>query len=75
MLFERLEVSEKKRQETLSANRDLLSSKLELERLLKLEKRKVRDILEGGKGSHILMQRVAELEAELKSSLAREREQ
>jgi hypothetical protein len=56
--MERLEVSEKKRSDTLSQNKEILLSKLELEASLKAEKRKLRDVLEG-KGNAVLRDRIA----------------
>ncbi len=58
VLMERLEVSEKKRSDTLSQNKEILLSKLELEASLKAEKRKLRDVLEG-KGNAVLRDRIA----------------
>ena len=41
LLWEKLEVAEKKRADILSQNKDVLLSKLELEKTLKLERRRL----------------------------------
>ena len=59
--MEKLEVTEKKRADILSLNKDVLLSKLELEATLKHERRKLRDVLDG-KGNGVLKDRIIELE-------------
>jgi hypothetical protein len=62
--MEKLEVTEKKRQDVLNQNHDYLQSKLELEVALKEEKRKLKSVLEG-KGNAVLRDKISDLEAKL----------
>jgi len=62
LLMERLEVTEKKRADVLSTNRDVLQSKLELEAQLKIEQRRLKEVLEG-KGNGVLRDKISHLEA------------
>jgi len=57
MLMERLEVTEKKRSDMLSQNKEVLLSKLELEATLKQERRKLKDVLDG-KGNAVLKEKI-----------------
>jgi len=63
VVTERADVAEKKRADTLAQNKDILQSKLELERALKAEQKKLKDLLEGGKISVYLKDRISGLES------------
>ena len=62
--MERLEVTEKKRSEQLSQNKEVLLSKLELEATLKHERRKMKEVLDG-KGNAVLREKITALETKL----------
>ena len=70
----KLEVSEKKRADVLAVNRDLLQSKLELERQLQAERKKLASVMESGKVSTLLKEKVAEMEGLVRAGIEREKE-
>jgi len=67
-------VAEKKRADTLAQNRDILQSKLDLERALKAEQKKLKDLLEGGKASVYLKDRIADLESQIRAHQDKDKE-
>jgi len=67
-------VAEKKRADTLAQNRDILQSKLDLERALKAEQKKLKDLFEGGKASVYLKDRIADLESQIRAHQDKEKE-
>jgi len=78
ILMEKLEVTEKKRSDILSQNKEILLSKLELEAALKNEKRRLKEVLDG-KGNAILKDKIAALEGKIfeltqKEALVRQKE-
>ena len=73
MLMERLEVTEKKRSDMLSQNKEVLLSKLELEATLKQERRKLKDVLDG-KGNAVLKEKIQQLEEKVAEFTIREKE-
>jgi hypothetical protein len=73
LLFEKLEVSEKKRQETLAQSKLYLQSKLELEMLLLAERKRCAEILDG-KGSAVLKEKITVLEVTIREQQAKDKE-
>lgn len=73
MLMERLEVTEKKRSDILSQNKEVLLSKLELEATLKHERRKLREVLDG-KGNAVLKEKIQQLEEKIAELTIKEKE-
>ena len=57
----------------LSTNRDVLQSKLELEAQLKVEQRRLREVLEG-KGNGVLRDKISHLEARVQELMAKDKE-
>lgn len=59
--MERLEITEKKRADMLTQNQEVLLSKLELEKTLKDERHKLKQVLDG-KGNGVLRDKISILE-------------